>query len=163
VAIPFRRPPKDSVESLCAYLAIVAPSDATLQAGLLVTAGSGIPLEFVYNSIQTPSGLLWPASEVRKAAALALAHSLFDACVQNPILLLSPSSFSESGLDPASFAPAVPFALVDEEWVDWLGLEPAPSHPAATLFEELSQRKLLVEPFERIGRALAEVHEPGGR
>jgi hypothetical protein len=157
MAIPFRRSLNAAAAELCAYLAYVERGP-NIFGGLLITEGTGLPKEFVHNQLTMPGGLLWPESGVRRAAGISMAQSLFGACEANPSLLLASCELLERGFDPAAFAVSLPFALVENDQVVWVGLEPAPSHPAFTLLSGLGSRNLLREPFARVAKALQEVY-----
>ncbi len=122
-----------------------------------MTTSLGIPKEFVYNSIQVPTGVLWPTDEVKRAAACSLSHTLFSACAADPSVLLARAALQEEGFGPSGFDPLIPFALVEDAPAVWMGLEPSAGHPATLLLAQLAERNLLEEPFRRMALALKEV------
>lgn len=124
----------------------------------------GQPLEFVHNSLETPSGILWPETEVRKLSTVALCHSLFDACRREPEILVCMNALADAEFLRTTVAPAIPFAQAGiagpdrpNDW-SWIGTEPARSLPAVRLWEDLVQHGFVTEPFERITRGLREVY-----
>ncbi len=157
MAIRFQRAQARSEEPSCAYLELIEHSKSVIRGGLLVTTPMGIPKEFVYNSIQLPSGVLWPAGEVRRVAAASLAHTLFTACASEPSVLLARVGIQEEAFGPSAFDPLIPFALIEDGRPVWVGQEPSPTHPATLHLAHLAARKLLEEPFTRMALALSEV------
>ncbi|MCK6633235.1 MAG: hypothetical protein L6Q31_12825 [Fimbriimonadaceae bacterium] len=151
--------------SLVAYLHVVSESRPSKYfGGLLITDARGQPVEFVHNSVDAPSGFLWSGSEVRRVAVQVLAHSLFDGCLKSPALLVAPQALGPPAYCSEELAPSIPFAQVlgagesGQTELSWIGSPPAPSTATSALAEELRRRKLLIEPFTRIERALREVY-----
>ena len=155
--IPFRKASQQDPDIRCAYLEFVE-TDKTVYGGLLITDGSGLPKEFVYNEIKVPTGVLWPTETLRRTAASSLAHSLFDACKENATLLVASVRLRQNGFDPAGFTVTLPFALVDGDLIEWIGLEPGAGHAASRLLQDLLKKKLMEESLSRIVTALAEVY-----
>ncbi len=133
-------------------------------AGLLVSDARTQPLEFVHNRVEGPSGILWPRDLVASAAIRGLVHSLFDACRESPDLVVCHASLGPAEFCRDELAPSIPFARVAAASdplpleVVWVSPEPTPGMRAGALLAELAGRSLLLEPFERVGRALREVY-----
>jgi len=158
--IPYRPVPRSVAGSHAAYVHIVSKA-GTFYGGLLVSDAFGQPVEFVYTSARTPSGVLWPEAEAREVAHGRLAHSLFDACQKGPAVLIASESIGSAEFCREQLAPSIPFALVSQSQavdVTWIGQQPSGGSAASVLFEELKRRNLIAEPFQRIVSALAEVY-----
>ncbi len=169
----------------------IAPStrDAEWLGALLFINARGEPLEFAYNRVELMQSVLWRTRDQQQAATRRLALSLFEAVTLTPSLLLcraeniGPHLFGVAG-GLALCLPVLRLASAGE-LVGYLGSEaqavaetidengecqethlfwtPAPpSGAAATLFEKLLARNLLLEPFTRADKGLREVYgEPG--
>lgn len=161
--IPYHRVPHSAAAPVAAYLLVTSGrSVKELLAGLLVIDGRGQPVEFVHNSIEVPSGLLWPEPGVEAAGSAALAHSLFEACRADPDLLVVEEGLGTPQYLRASVAPLIPTCVVSppessgvNEYA-WVNDAPSQGSPASLLMRELVERGFLHEPFDRIRRALAE-------
>jgi hypothetical protein len=162
--VPYKKRPRATREGCVAYLDVLALGPpTTFYAALLLLDSRGQPLEFVHNSLSTPSGFLWPEDRSREWATASLAHSLFDACRREPELLLCPSTLGTPEFCATELAPSLPCALLtpDEEegtaWT-WVNDPPTPGMAAWTLTEELRRRGYLMEAFARLRRGLREVY-----
>ncbi|GMV37708.1 MAG: hypothetical protein AMXMBFR61_22160 [Fimbriimonadales bacterium] len=163
--IPYHRIPHTTAAPLAAYLLVtVGRSAKELLAGLLVIDGRGQPVEFVHNSIEVPSGLLWPEPGVEAAGSAALAHSLFEACRAEPDLLVVEEGLGTPQYVRTNVAPLIPTCVVsppESSGVNefaWVNDAPSQGAPATLLLRELVERGFLREPFERVRRALAETY-----
>lgn len=162
--IPYRRAPRALVDGSAAFFDVLFPGeDARAYGGLLVLDGKGEPLEFVYNTVESPTGFLWPVARSREASTVALAHSLFDACRREPDVLFGAAHLAGVEFCRQELATGVPFALVQPgdgavpvSWV-WVNEPPPPGSRAAAVFESLQDRRMLQEPFQRVTRGLEEV------
>jgi hypothetical protein len=152
---------------------------------LLFINARGEPLEFVYNRIELMRNILWRPSDREQAAVRRLAMTLFQAATLVPSILfcradvVGPHLFGPSGqvrLDLpvgriATASEAVGYAasesketistadsggVICEAHIFWTPGPPVQS--AADLYARLSERGLLLEPFERGGRGLREVY-----
>lgn len=137
--------------------------------GLLLIDVLGQPLEFTHASLEPPSGFLWNEGDVRRVATERIAHSLFDACKGSPTLLLAKSDIGTPTFCQEHLAPSVPFVLVSQGIADdEISMAPvgaAPAGAALAFLNELKRRRLFLEPFGRLRRALEEVYgvEQDGR
>lgn len=167
--VPYRKRPASSAPAYAAFVSATVPNEGgTIFGGLLVIDGRGQPIEFVHNSIQTPTGFLWPRDTVRSSAMTALIISLFDACATEPALLfcdaaVGTAEFIRSHLSP-TIACAVPQPGNGELPPDcaWVRDAPTGGSAAAFLFEDLRNGGYLLEPFERVRKGLAEVYPAAG-
>ena len=163
--VPYRKTPR-AVETGCAAYLDVArlPSASAYYSALLLMDGRGQPLEFVHNTLNAPSGFLWPEAKVRSLAVGALAQSLFDACRREPDLLVCLSTLGSPDFCRAELSPSIPFAQitpaqddVPAEW-NWINDPPAAGMRADALYRELSKRGFILEPFERLRDGLRIVY-----
>jgi hypothetical protein len=163
--LPYRKTPRAAQEGCAAYLDVVwlRPARAFYGA-LLLTDGRGQPLEFLHNSLTAPSGFLWPDDLVMARAVAALAHSLFDACRSEPDLLLCLDALGSPEFCRTELTPSIPFARIvpatedaPAEW-GWVNEPPAPGMRAQALYQELTRRGFVEEPFQRLRQGLREVY-----
>jgi len=165
--IPYRKTPRASTAQYAAYVEVVwIPSSHTFYGAILVIDTHGQPVEFVHNTLEAPSGFLWPENQVRGVGVASLCHSLFEACTREPELLVCSESLGSVSYCRAEIDAVIPFAqAVDSNdgkevaWT-WINNPPLPSMPAHSLSEVLRTRGFGVEPFERIRRGLRELY-PG--
>ena len=161
--VPYRKTPRNAELGCAAYLDIVWMAEPRAFYGaLLLMDGKGQPLEFVHNSLTAPSGFLWPEAQVRVTGTAALAHSLFEACRRDPDLLVCRDSLGSPDFCRTELAPAIPFAQVSVtgqgedaplEW-SWINEPPTSGMRAYSLYQELTRRGFVLEPFERLREGL---------
>lgn len=139
------------------------PEQSRLYGGLLLLDGKGRPSEFVHTDLKAPKGFLWPEQDVRRLGTTEIVHALFDACRQEPALVVCRPSLGSANFCREDIAPLIPFAQIDttqsEEiaWT-WVGEAPASGHAAYLLAQELIARGFTLEPFERVEKGLCEVY-----
>jgi hypothetical protein len=179
--IPFHD--NESIEALgvAAFLHIAPASGDFVAGALLFLNARGEPLEFVFNRLELMRGELWRERDKPHAAARRLCATLFQAAQLAPALLfyrageIAPGLFGPNGhlsleiaaarvgalhqnLSPASDEIAARVTTFDAEGeageVDVFWTPEAPTETAAELFAKLTERGLLLEPFERAARAL---------
>lgn len=148
---------------------------------LLFLNARGEPLEFVYNRLELLSDILWRPIDRTRSSIRRLAVTLFHEARLRPALLfcradvVDPHLFGPTGQVVleipvgriATAAEAVGYAGVEErqtvETADSAGeiqdthlfwTPGPPTGAAAELFTRLSQRGLLLEPFDRAGEGL---------
>jgi hypothetical protein len=159
--VPYRKTPRAAEIGLAAYLDILwLPSDRAFYGGLLIVDGKGQPQEFVHNTLAAPSGLLWSEEKVRSTGVVTLTHSLFDACRREPDLLVCLPTLGSPEFCKTEIAPSIPFVQVvpaqrdvPAEW-NWVNEPPSVGMRASILAQELARRGFILEPFERLWRAL---------
>jgi hypothetical protein len=167
---------------LASYLRLERSSRGSTYLGALFTINArGEPIELVYNALETPHPLLWRPADLRRHAERRLTTSLLSVAESAPRLLFCLAD--EAGLElfsqdvqvdvpvgrvdrPAngptspdvedSGLPAVPSAV----HVFWQPSPPGEDSPERFLFEQLSARGLLLEPFDRAADALREIYGP---
>jgi len=128
-------------------------------------AAEGRPLEFVHNSLDAPTGFLWPEDQVHSAAITSVCHSLFEACRHEPDMLVCTQTLGNYSFLRTELAVSIPFAQVNEsaepgvpaEWV-WINDPPSPGMSASGLAEALQTRGFTIEPFLRIQVGLLEIY-----
>jgi len=163
--VPYRKTPKAVEIGCAAYLDVVfLRSVGAYYGALLLMDGRGQPQEFVHNTLNAPTGFLWPEAKVRSLAVAALARSLFDACRREPDLLVCLSSLGTPEFCRIELAPMIPFAQitpahddVPAEW-NWINDPPAAGMRADALYHELAKRGFILEPFERLRDGLRIVY-----
>ncbi len=184
--VPFHDAEDIAELGAAAFLHMLPSREGAQRLGaLLFINARGEPLEFAYNRIELMQNMLWRAADQQQAAARRLALSLFEAVTLVPALLLcradviGPHLFGAA--DGLSLCIPVGRLAAADESVGYLGSEeqvvvetiddngechdthlfwtPAPpSGAAATLFEKLVARNLLLEPFTRAEKGLREVY-----
>lgn len=163
--VPYRKTPRAAQEGVAAFLDVIwLHSERTFYGALLLIDGRGQPLEFVQNSLIAPGGFLWPEVSVQARGIAALSHSLFDACAREPDLLLAPSTLGTPEFCRQELGSAIPFALIKPaqesrpmEWI-WVNEPPGPGMRAHLLYEALTRRGFVTEPFERLRKGLRELY-----
>lgn len=172
MSVPYRKPSQTTSTTCAAYLDILwLRSERTFYGAILIIDGRGQPLEFVYNTLSSPAGFLWPEDQVRALGIVSLAHSLFDACRREPDLLVCRNALGASRFLREEVAPSIPFAQVAPSipftqdatggssspatW-NWINEPPGTGMPAYQLSQELQKRGFVLEPFQRLRKGLQE-------
>lgn len=164
MSVPYRKSPLGKRNAWAAFIDVIwSSSNSKLFGGLLLIDGQGRPVEFAHTQLEAPSGFLWPADTVRRLGTLEVVHTLFETCQREPLLLVCRHGLGDPTFCREEIAPGIPFALAsrdDDEPVSWAWLNDAPprAHPAMALWEELVSHGLLLEPFDRVIKGLAEVY-----
>ncbi len=183
--IPFRD--QDEIEDLgvAAYLRLEADAERPGYRGALFQINArGEPVEFTYNRVSTPSGFLWRPGDLRRSALKKLTASLLATCSRAPRLVLCLAAQAPSELFTQDLRASVPVGRIatagettgfstletheslpdgatsEDEHIDvlWFPEPPVAGTPERRLFQELQERGLLHEPFERAGIGLHEVY-----
>jgi hypothetical protein len=167
---------------LASFLHIERSARGTTYLGALFTInGRGEPIELVYNALETPHPLLWRPADLRRHAERRLTASLLSVAESVPTILfcladeVSVELFSQD-IDvqvlvgrverPAMRDPSAPEAeaslpdVPDAVHIFWQPGPPERESGERALFEPLSARGLLLEPFDRAADALREVYGP---
>jgi hypothetical protein len=152
---------------------------STYLGALFTINARGEPIELVYNALETPHPLLWRPMDLRRHAERRLTTSLLSVAEAVPRLLFivadeagvelfsqdvqvdlpvgrveRPASDASHRGDEESGLPTVPSAV----HVFWQPSPPGEDSQERALFEQLSARGLLLEPFDRAGDALREIY-----
>jgi len=167
---------------LASFLRIERSARGSTYLGALFTINArGEPIELVYNALETPHPLLWRPADLRRHAERRLTTSLLSVAESMPRLLFClagevgvelftqdvqievpigrierPASESAGSDADDSGLPAVPSSV----HVFWQPAPPGEDSPERALFEQLSARGLLLEPFDRATDALREIYGP---
>lgn len=167
---------------LATFLRIEHSGRGSTYLGALFTINArGEPIELVYNALETPHPLLWRPADLRRHAERRLTASLLSVAESEPSLLLCladevsvelfsqdiqvqlavgrierPADQERQPQSDERGLPAVPSAA----HVFWQPGPPSEDSPERALFEQLSARGLLLEPFDRAADALREVYGP---
>jgi len=151
-------------DGVVAYLDIFRLNGGAFYGALLVLDGRGLPLEFIHNRGEPPSGLLWTEPDTSRQAISALAHSLFDAARRDPDLLLCLPELGSAEFCRAEIAPASPFAQAQPAseslpaGVVWVNSPPTDGMRGHALYQDLLRRDALFEPFSRLRLGLRETY-----
>jgi hypothetical protein len=165
VAIPFRDAEEIAALGSAGFLDFVGDGEGNaLAGGLLLVDARGEPLELVHHWAALPGGVLWSPEELWRYSARRLAADLFRAVSRTPEILLVrvEEAHSESWIGDLEIE--IPVRLIrsardgQPETGTWLQAAPASPTPAARLYERLSERSMLGEPFDRVSRALREFY-----
>ncbi len=178
MAIPFRDLRPDDGGALAGYLRFVDEDGGRgIRGALFIVNARGEPLDFTFSRVDVPASFLWRAGEARRHAVASLVASLFHACAQTPALILSmaaevhPRLFSEDirvevplcriaeGVAVVHAADESPEPLADGTHLFWLGASPLADSNARRLLDALVARHLLLEPFERTVKGIAEAFD----
>jgi len=131
--------------------------------------------------LRAPSSFLWRPDDLKLHCLRSVCCAVFDACPTTPLLVLclagevSPHLFSEqvrvempvgrlapadsvANLSPSETAERAPANEEHSELAVYWTDAPMPDSPARRLFDLLSSRGLLIEPFERAEAGLGEVY-----
>jgi hypothetical protein len=151
-----------------AFLVVKVVSDQPQKCvgGVFVINAIGEPLEFAFNQVELIPSVLWNGVDTRRAASSRLTSSLFEAICITPRLLFVLSDFAIpaplESLDPLKFdLPTIAVTTNADEatspaTVIWGPV--APNLDESRLYETISSRGLLFEPFLRNKAALREVY-----
>jgi hypothetical protein len=167
--IPFRSITDDPLGTV-GFLRFLprAAGDIWLGAMLLIDA-AGEPIEFTYARMQAPSPTLWRPEDLQLACVRSLCASLFDACPVAPLLILCRSDEVDHRLFSEHIQVDTPVVFLtqqpapddsereDAPLIEWTP-EPAEGSPAGRLFDVITARGLLIEPFGRAEVGLREVY-----
>lgn len=170
---------------LASYLRIERSARGSTYLGALFTVNArGEPIELVYNALETPHPLLWRPADLRRHAERRLTTSLLSVAEAAPRLLFCltedvgaelfsqdvrvdvpvgrverPADARRQRADDAGGSSALP-AVPSSVHVFWQPAPPDEDSPERALFDQLSARGLLLEPFDRAGDALREIYGP---
>lgn len=162
------------------FLKVVAGQAGAVRLGaLLVLNARGEPLEFAYNRVELPQAFLWRPADLRRHAERRLIASLLTICTHSPTLLLVLADEVSSALFGLDLHVTVPVARIGQPGdtprrvdratgevldecppthVSWYPNPPLEGSPERRLFDHLSARGLLLEPFDRATLGLSEVY-----
>lgn len=178
--IPFRD--VDDLDELgtAAFLKIEPLAGGSEYLGaLFIVNARGEPLEFTYNRVALPETFLWRRSDLRRSAERTLTASLLGICTRGPRLLFCLADEVGSELFCQDLELAVPVGRIGQPLrataysgqetqevleapqplhLFWFPGPPGDGSPERGLFERLSARGLLLEPFERAASGLMEVY-----
>ncbi len=149
-----------------------------MRGALLVIDARGEPRDFTFTRVDLGAAFLWRAGDARRRAVAALTKALFSAVAEAPVLLLALAQEAPPQVFTEDIESAVPLVRVAEgakavqvgespealgESLQLFWATPPPMHDTAArrLLDTLSQRDLLLEPFERAGAGLAEAYRTG--
>jgi hypothetical protein len=163
------------------FLKLQHSSDNTCSLGaLFVMSARGEPLEFGYNRVRVPQAYLWRQADLRRHTQRRLTTSLLSVCSHLPRLMVCLASEVGAELFGQDLRVELPVARVDDTvgfsrrideetgevfeeleqppQVTWQPASAEHGSPERRLFEHLSSRGLLLEPFERAAIGLLEVY-----
>ncbi|MDP2719902.1 MAG: hypothetical protein Q8P44_08770 [Dehalococcoidia bacterium] len=157
--MPFRDHQEIDELGLAGYLKLIRDGDEYSGAIFVVNA-RGEPVHFVCNRVRVISRFMWREEDIAQGATQRLLQSLFMACPVTPVLVLchaseTPEQLLEYGIHGAPLVGCI--ATTECLEVTWYPQTPAFGTPAFTLWELLSTRGLLHEPFTRAAKGMAEI------
>jgi len=150
---------------------------------VFVVNARGEPLEFTYNSVQVPNSFLWRSSDIRRHATRRIATSMFQTCQSRPKFIICLGKEVDHDVFCRDLHLAIPVCRIvpaletvgrdTSEQVEaisgdaplnafWHPEKPLVGSTESRLFSRLAASGLLLEPFERIARGLAEVYRDSG-
>ncbi len=179
MAVPYRVAGEIAELGLAGFLRI-EQKGAIFRGALFMINCHGEPEEFTYTSVQIPGTFLWNKNEIARSAARRVVTSLFSLCPQAPRLIFCLGAEIGSHIFCEEIETEVPTCRIipgaegcrphEKETQQnvprhpglqllWCPSPPAKGSMEARLLEKLSERDLLIEPFERILKGLAEVFD----
>lgn len=159
------RDPTINQPATAGYLKFVvySPKDTWLGA-LFVMNARGEPVEFAHARVRAPKSVMWRAGDLELRCLESLCVSMFEACPVAPDILLclarevAPAFFEERirpDLPVGRIVLDESTGVISEQWI----VEPCRESGQRRLFESISDRGLLLEPFERAEAGLREVYK----
>lgn len=158
MVIPFRDQDEVDALGLAGYLKLGRDGD-DYSGAIIVINARGEPVHFLCNRVTVTSRTLWREEDIELGAGRRLLQSLLSACPAMPTFVLCQASETSEHLfvDESHGAPLVARIATGERLaVTWYPRPPAPGTPALALWERLSTRGLLYEPFTRAAKGMAE-------
>lgn len=163
--ITFQNSTNDDPISAAGYLKFLprATRDTWLGA-LFIMNARGEPVEFVHSRVRAPRSVMWRAADLELRCLESLCTSMFQACPVVPDILLcldrevGPSLFGERiclEMPVARISLDESTGEIVSEWV----VEPPHNSAQCRLLDSISDRGLLLEPFERAEVGLREVYK----
>lgn len=183
MAIPFRDLTDEEFQGTAGYLKFIRLAEKNYWLGTLFLIDSrGEPVEFTYASVREPSSFLWRPEDLRIYCLRTVCCAIFDACPSVPLFILclaeevGPFLFSEyiqldlpvgrlcpndtvDLISPAEVLENVPIDSESTKVSLYWTNAPTAESPVRRLFDTLSMRNLLLEPFERAEAGLREVYK----
>ena len=146
-----------------------------MQGAFFLVSSRGDPLDFIFTRINVHNSFLWHEGDARRNAVAAIIKALFQGSNKTPDLILAlaeevpPQVFADdirvdiplcriSASDTPVQALSEDFESLSET-INLIWVSPRPDQESDTrrLLEALSQRQILLEPFERAIVGLEEV------
>jgi hypothetical protein len=131
---------------------------------LFIMNARGEPVEFAHARVRAPKSVMWRAADLEMRCLESLCKSMFQACPVAPDILLCLAREVAPGLFEERISPEMPVGRISldestgeigERWI----VEPPHDSAPRLLFESISDRGLLLEPFERAEAGLREVYK----
>ena len=160
------------------------PGGGAYRGAIFAVNARGEPIEFSYNSVEVPNSFLWRQSDIRRHAVRSIVTSVFQTCQSSPQLLVClgreidhevfcsdirlaiPICRLVPALETVSHSPSeqvVPLSTDDPLNAFWNPERPIEGSTEGRLFSRLVGAGLLLEPFDRVERGLAEVYGDGNQ
>jgi len=175
VAVPFRDSHDDDRLGVAGFLRFVDESPGrAIRGALFLINARGEPIDFAFTRVEVPIPFMWRSGEARRQALKELCVSLFTACPGEPRLLLARADEVPALLFSEDLEVLVPVCRVSDEraanrvgneevedmaddvHLFWVAGCPPQGAPARSILNSLSERKLLLEPFDRAARGIDE-------
>lgn len=182
--IPYRDADELNNLGIAGYLKIQPIEDKSgYRAALFLINARGEPMEFTYNSIETPHTFLWREVDIRRHAIRKITASLLSLCPKIPRLILCLAEEVGSDLfcqdiqlsvPVCRIAPAIkalPYSAAEiQDRIEaegpmnlfWYPERPPDESIESKLLHALLTKGLLTEPFERALIGLKEVYSDKG-
>ncbi len=185
MSIPYHDADELSDLGIAGYLKIQPTQNSSgYLAALFLINARGEPIEFTYNRIETPHTFLWRQADIRRHAIKKITTSLLSLCPKVPRLILclaeevSSEIFCQDiqlSVPVCRVVPAIkalPYSATEiqdrieaEEPMNlfWYPEMPSDGSTELILLQTLSEKGLLIEPFERALIGLKEVYPDEGK
>jgi hypothetical protein len=176
--IPFVDLGGDEHSGVAGFLRFVdEPGGNGVRGALFLMSTRGDPLEFGFTRVDVRGGVLWRAGEARRRSVTSLTKSLFEASSRVPDVVLVPADEAPPRVFSEDLEVRVPVCRVASgDWgpvaqseeaqqlstslsLIWVNGLPAPDGNSARTIGLLSERQLLLEPFDRALLGLQEAFD----
>lgn len=161
--IPFKNLIDSEQSATAGYLKFLPHEASGVWFGaLFLMDARGEPIEFTHARIRPPKALLWRPVDIQAYCVRSMCVSMFDACPASPNIILCIANEVPYDVFARDISIDLPVARLSAKdgsdvMAEWIP-EPQDDAPAKHIYETLSTRGLLVEPFERAEIGLREVY-----
>ena len=174
--VPFRDLTESESSGFAGFLRFKEePSGKGIQGAFFLVSSRGEPLDFLFTRINVQNSFLWHEGDARRNAVASIIKALFQSCNKTPNLILAlaeevpPKVFADDIMVDVPLCRIstsdVPVQALSEDFeslnetINLIWVSPRPDQESDTrrLLEALSERQILLEPFERANVGLEEV------
>ena len=173
--VPFKDLTEDQDPGTACFLRFIDEEDGKgIRGAIFLVSSRGEPLDFCFTRVDVHNSFLWRQGDARRHAVTSIVKVLFQSSTRVPNLILAladevpPRVFADdihidlplcrvSTSDLTVQAVSEDFErMTDSLNLIWVTERPDPESDARRLLDVLSERQILVEPFERVATGLEE-------